>query len=114
MATAKRVRTTQRKTAQIIQLSRDDFSFEACDIQCSAMKERYDRDSALVDIVQGILCSDSKTLKGKFHDLPRDLNDNGIHDLIHDLLACGEGFKDLAELFGCAAARLTVIDAKLV
>jgi hypothetical protein len=114
MASGKRVRTTRRKTAQIIQLPRDDFSFEACDIQCWAMKERYERDSALVGIVQGILCSDSKTLKGKVHHLPRASNGHSIHDLTHDLIACGEGFKYLAELFACAAARLTVIDAKLV
>jgi hypothetical protein len=114
MAAVTRVRTAQRKSAQVMQLPRDDFSFEACDIQCWAMKERYDRDSALVGIVQGILCSDSKTLKGKVHRLPRALNGHSIHDLTHDLIACGEGFKYLAELFACAAARLTVIDAKLV
>jgi hypothetical protein len=37
-----------------------------------------------------------------------------VGDLISDLKSASDGFDGLAKLFECAAARLTVIDAKLI
>jgi hypothetical protein len=103
------------KTAQVNRLPHDNFSFEAYDFQRSELSERYDRDRVLVVILEGILRMDAENLKRKANHLPGVLGRSSVcDDLIHDLKAASEGFEGLSMLFECAAARLTVINAKLV
>jgi hypothetical protein len=68
----------------------------------------------MVTIVEEILRMDAKTLKRKVHLLPNVIECHPVSDLIHDIKVVAESFGGLADLFGCAVARLTVIDAKLV
>src|SRR3977135_252808 len=104
------------KTAKIIRLPHDDFSFEAYEFQDSELSDRYDRDRVLVVILEGILRMNAATLKQKVNLLPTVLELEGVSigDLIHDLEAASEGFDGLGKLFSCAAARLSVVNAKLV
>jgi hypothetical protein len=102
------------KTAEIIRLPHDDFSFEAYELQDSELSDRYDRDRDLVVIVEGILRTNTDALKQKVNFLPTALEGVSIGDLIHDLESASEGFDGLGKLFACAAARLSVVNAKLV
>jgi hypothetical protein len=103
------------KTAEVVPFPHDDFSFEAYDFQESAISERYDRDRDLVVILEGILGRDAAALKQKVVNcMPTEIEGFNIDDLIHDLKAASEGFEGLSKLFECAAARLTVVNAKLV
>jgi hypothetical protein len=114
MGVSKRAKRSPAKTAQIIRFPHDDFNFKAYDFQASLLSERYDADRAMVAIVEKTLRMDAKTLKRKVHLLPSAIEGHPVSDLIHDIKVVSESFEGLAELFACAAARLTVIDAKLV
>jgi hypothetical protein len=89
-------------TAQIIKLPRGKFDFEAYDLR------------VMVVIVEGILRMNAQTLKRQVELLPTVLQGLSVGDLISDLKSASDGFDGLAKLFECAAARLTVIDAKLI
>jgi hypothetical protein len=101
-------------TAQIIKLPRGKFDFEAYDLQPNEMSERIDRDRVMVVIIEGILRMNAQTLKRQVELLPTVLQGRSVGDLISDLKSASDGFDGLAKLFECAAARLTVIDAKLI
>src|SRR5260370_919823 len=58
-ATAKR---SQAKTAEIIHLPHDDFSFEACDLKRS-LPEKYDSLRPYVVAVDGLIRMDASTLR---------------------------------------------------
>jgi hypothetical protein len=100
--------------AEIIRLPHDDFSFQAYHFQDSELCDRYDRDRVLVVILEGLLRMDADALKQKVDRLPTVLEGVSINALIHDLEAASEGFDGLGKLFSCAAARLSVVNAKLV
>jgi hypothetical protein len=102
------------KTAKVIPFPHDDFRFEAYDFQESQISQRYDRDRDLVVILEGILRMDAEALKQKVNCLPTKIEGFNVGDLICDLKAASEGFEGLSKLFECAAARLTVVNAKLV
>jgi hypothetical protein len=102
------------KTAKVIPFPHDDFSFGAYDFQESQISERYDRDRKLVVILEAILRMDDAALKQKVRCLPTKIEGFDLRDLIFDLKAASEGFEGLSKLFECAAARLTVVNAKLV
>jgi hypothetical protein len=109
-----RAKRSTPRSAQIIRLPHEDFSFKAYDFPRSWLSERHDADRVMVTIVESILRMDAKALKRKVHLIPNAIEGPTVNDLIHDIKVVAGSFEGLAELFMCAAARLTVIDAKLV
>jgi len=106
-------RTKGTKSAQIIRLPHDDFSFEACDLKGKTLLEKYDENRLYVDIVNGLIKSGSSALKRKVDAVKSETGIN-VDDLISDIESVAEDFEALASIFRMAAARLTVVKAKLV
>lgn len=100
-------------TAQIIQLPHNDFSFEPYTFAAKALVKAYDRDRPLVEIVDSLLRLNIPAMKRKLANFP-SVTTSSVGDLISDITVAGDAYEALAELFACAAARLTAVDAKLV
>jgi hypothetical protein len=107
-----RVMKNPAKTAKVIQLPHDDFSFKACNLKRS-LPEKYDTLRPYVVVVDGLIRMDASTLRLRVGAMK---SESVIHvgGLISDLESVAEDFEALASFFKTAAARLTVVKAKLV
>jgi hypothetical protein len=91
-----------------------DYNFKSYRFRPNEITKAYDQQRSLVVIVQGILGKDASTLKQTVLRMAAASEKFSPTDLIDELNEAAGAFKALGELFSCAAARLTVVDRKLV
>jgi hypothetical protein len=96
----------------VVRLPGPDYNFKPYGFQQNHL---YDQNRSLVAIVERILAHDAAALKRRLPYLPEVIGRQSITaELISNIKTAAGVYEALGELFNCAAARLTAVEAKLV
>jgi hypothetical protein len=99
----------------VVRLPGPDYNFKPYGLQQNQIIGLYDQNRSLVAIVERILAHDAAALKPRLPYLPEVIGRQSITaELISNIKTAAGVYEALGELFNCAAARLTAVEAKLV
>jgi hypothetical protein len=115
MNAPKRPKRMARLPDNVVRLPGPDYHFKPYGFRPDQIIELYDNNRAWVVTVERILALDDAELKRRLPYLSGATGGKfDTDDLISSIPKAGGAYEALGELFSCAAARLTVIEKKLV
>jgi hypothetical protein len=95
-------------SSDTMQFSGPDF--DACDVD-SRFLARYDEERPMLAIVEGILNKDAAELRAAMLAVAAETGVS-VTDLAVDIRTAAKGFRNLSEVFECAADRIEAVGAE--